>query len=179
MVFHALTFARSRGRYWKPRPEAMVFNISQGTWWMLMHCKNMFDRYYCIKTENICYILHYFLHYFVSPFHPYFAKAISADYAHSRAGEYTSRNGSKSVALVWSYWKLRKPCINSAWIALLIHSFSPVNAWLLITWDTAFYAIKLINQQTTSKECFKYLQTYLLYANPCTSLNVQHEMDVY
>ena len=25
----------------------------------------MFDRYYCIKTENICYISRYFLHYFV------------------------------------------------------------------------------------------------------------------
>ena len=24
--------------------------------------KNMFDRYYYIKTENICYILRYFLH---------------------------------------------------------------------------------------------------------------------
>ena len=24
--------------------------------------KNIFDRYYCIKTENICYISRYFLH---------------------------------------------------------------------------------------------------------------------
>ena len=36
--------------------EAAVFNTSQGTWRMLMHWKTMFDRYYCIKTENICYI---------------------------------------------------------------------------------------------------------------------------
>ena len=31
--------------------------------------KTMFDRYYCINIENICYILRYMLHYFVSPFH--------------------------------------------------------------------------------------------------------------
>ena len=43
----------------------------------LMHGKNMFDRYYCIKTENICYISRYFLRYFVSPFHQCFAKATS------------------------------------------------------------------------------------------------------
>ena len=62
--------------------------------------KNMFDRYYCIKTENICYISRYFLHYFVSPLHRCLANAISTDYARSRAGQYTSRNGSKSVAPV-------------------------------------------------------------------------------
>ena len=75
-----------------------VFNTSLGTWRMLMHSKAMFDRYYCIKTENICYISRYFLHYFVSPFHRCLSNAISMDYAHSRAGQYTSHNGSKSVA---------------------------------------------------------------------------------
>ena len=100
MVFHAFTFARSRGRCWKPRPKAAVFNTSQGTWRMLMHWKTMFDRYYCIKTENNCYILRYFLHYFVSPFHRCLANVISTDYARSRAGQYTSRNGSKFVAPV-------------------------------------------------------------------------------
>ena len=65
----------------------------------------MFDRYYCIKTENICYISCYFLHYFVTPFNDVF-NAISTDYARFRAGQYTTRNGSKSVAPVRSYWKL-------------------------------------------------------------------------
>ena len=65
--------------------------------------KSMFDRYICIKTENICYISRYFLHYFVSPFHRCLVNAISTDYARSRAGQYTSRNGSKSVAPVRSY----------------------------------------------------------------------------
>ena len=67
----------------------------------------MFDRYYCIKIENICYISCYFLHYFVSPFHQCLANAISTDYARSKSGQYTSRNDSKYVAPVRSYWKLR------------------------------------------------------------------------
>ena len=87
------------------KTEAFVFNTSQGNWRMLMHWKTMFDRYYCIKTGNICYISRYFLHYFVSPFHRCLANVISTDYACSRAGQYTSRNGSKSVAPVRSYWK--------------------------------------------------------------------------
>ena len=37
--FNALTFARSLGRCWKPRPPASVFNTSLGTWRMLMHEK--------------------------------------------------------------------------------------------------------------------------------------------
>ena len=39
MVFNALTFARSLGRCWKPRPSASVFNTFHGTWRMLMHKK--------------------------------------------------------------------------------------------------------------------------------------------
>ena len=37
--FNALTFARSFGRCWKPRPSASVFNTSHGVWRMLMHEK--------------------------------------------------------------------------------------------------------------------------------------------
>ena len=73
----------------------------------------MFDRYYCIKTENICYISRYFLHYFVSPFHRCLANVISTDYARSKAGQYTSRNGSKSVAPVRIYWKLRSRALTA------------------------------------------------------------------
>ena len=51
------------------KTEAAVFNTSLWTWRMLMHWKTMLDHYYCIKTENICYISPYFLHYFVLPFH--------------------------------------------------------------------------------------------------------------
>ena len=66
----------------------------------------MFDRYNCIKSENICYISRYFLHYFVSAFHQWLANAISSDYARSRAGHYTSRDNSNSMAPVQAYWKL-------------------------------------------------------------------------
>ena len=113
-VMHALTFVRSRGRCLKPRPKAAVFNTSLGTGQILMHWKTMLDRYYCIKTENVCYILRYFLHYFVSSFHRCLANVISTDYASSRVGQYTSRNGSKSVALVRSYWKLRSRALTAS-----------------------------------------------------------------
>ena len=69
------TEAESRGFQHLPRDLANVNAL-----------KTMFDRYYCIKTENICYISRYFLHYFVSPFHRCLANAISTDYARSRTG---------------------------------------------------------------------------------------------
>ena len=72
----------------------------------------MFDRYYCIKTENICYISRYFLH-FVSPFHRCLANAITTDYARSKAGQYTSRYRSKSVAPVQACWKLRNRALTT------------------------------------------------------------------
>ena len=125
--FSCITFARSRGRYWKPRPEAAVFNTSLGTWRMFMHWKTMFDRYCCIKTENICYISRYFLHYFVSPFHQCLANTISTDYAHSRARQYISRNGSKSGP----WYDHIESCVAD-------------NARLLITRGIAFYAIMCI-----------------------------------
>ena len=75
--------------------------------------KIMFDRYYCIKTENICYFSRYFLHYFVSPFHRCRANAISTDYARSGTGQYTSRDGSNSVAPVRAYWKLRSRALTA------------------------------------------------------------------
>ena len=37
--FNALTFGRSLGRCWKPRPPASVFSTSHGTWRMLMNEK--------------------------------------------------------------------------------------------------------------------------------------------
>ena len=112
-VFHALTFARSRGSCWKPRPSASVFNTSQGTWHMLMHWKTMFNRYYCVKTEHICYISRYFLHYFVSLFHRCRANAIATYYSCSRAGQYTSRDGSNSVVPVRAYWTLRNRALTA------------------------------------------------------------------
>ena len=99
-----------------PGPEGGVQNRGlwrMGAWRMLKHWKTMFNCYYCIKTENICFILCYFLHYFVSPFHRCLTNAISTDYARSRAGQYTSHNGSKSVAPLRSYWKLRSRALTA------------------------------------------------------------------
>ena len=95
------------------RPKAAVFNTSQGTWWMLMHWKTMFNRYYCIKIVNICYILRYILHYFVSPFHRCRANAISTHCACSKAEQYTSRDSSNSVAPVRAYWKLHSRALTA------------------------------------------------------------------
>ena len=84
-----------------------------GTWGMLMRWKTMFDCFYCIKTENICYISRYYLHYFLLPFHRCLANAISTDYARSRARQYTSHNSSRSMAPVRSYWKLRSRALTA------------------------------------------------------------------
>ena len=107
--FSCINICQVRGRCWKPWLEAAVFNTSLGSWRMWIK-KNMFDCYYCIKTENICYISRYFLHYFVSPFHWCLANAISTI---SRTKQYTSHNGSKSVAPVRSYWKLRSRALTA------------------------------------------------------------------
>ena len=88
MVFHA----EGRGFQHLPRDLANVNAVKYDVRSLLLH-----------KTENICYISRYFLHYFVSPFHRCRANAISTDYARSGAGQYTSRDGSNSVAPVRAY----------------------------------------------------------------------------
>ena len=42
--------------------------------------------------------------------------------------------------------KVQKPCTNSTLIAWLIHGFLPVETWLLIACDTAFYAIIIVKE---------------------------------
>ena len=46
--------------------------------------------------------------------------------------------------------KTAKPCINSMWIALLIHEYLPVKTWLLKTCDTAFYALIIVEDLFTN-----------------------------
>ena len=86
------TEAEGRGFQHLPRDLANVNTLKNHARSLLLH-----------KTENICYISRFFLHYFVSPFHRCLANAISTDYARSRAGQYTSRDGSNSVAPVRAY----------------------------------------------------------------------------
>ena len=94
------------------KTEAVVFNTSQGIWRMIMHWKTMFDRYYCIKTQNICYISRYFWHYFVSPFHRCLVNVIFTMLVLG-PGQYTSRDGSNSMAPVRTYWKLRSRALTA------------------------------------------------------------------
>ena len=57
--FNALTFARSLGRCWKPRPSASVFNTSHGTWRMLMHekpCLIPIVKSLDVNTEHTMYM---------------------------------------------------------------------------------------------------------------------------
>ena len=109
--FHALTFARSWERCWKPWPDsfqhlprhlANVNALKKHVWLLLLH-------------KNWKHLLHFalFLTLFCFTFHRCLANAISMDNARSRAVQYTSRNGSKSVALVWSYWKLRSHALRA------------------------------------------------------------------
>ena len=98
MAFHALTFARSRGRLKTEAEGRGSQHLPKGPGECLMHCAII-----AYKTENISYISHYFLHYFVLPFHRCRTNAISTDYARSRAGQYTSRDGSNYFAPVQAY----------------------------------------------------------------------------
>ena len=52
MIYHSLTFARSREKCLKTEGEARGFQPSQVTLRMLMNDKIMFDRYYCINLEQ-------------------------------------------------------------------------------------------------------------------------------
>ena len=52
---NALTFARSQGRFWKPRPKAEVFNNSRGTWQTLMHWKTVLDPYNNSRVRKNCF----------------------------------------------------------------------------------------------------------------------------
>ena len=55
---NTLTFARSLGRCWKPRPTASVFNISLGTWQTLMHGKPCLIPIikHCFSCINVCQV---------------------------------------------------------------------------------------------------------------------------
>ena len=136
MVFHALTFARSREKCWKPRPKGVVFNTSLGTWRMLIHRSLLLHK-------NWNHLLHFAL--FLALFCFAFSLTSRVCNFHGLCSFY-----GRALHISWrqlfcgpgtSILEVALPCINIAWIALLIHGFSPVNARLLITCGTAFYAI--------------------------------------
>ena len=65
--------------------------------------------------KNEKHLLHFalFLALFCFPFSRCRTNAISTDYARSRAGQYTSRDGSNFVAPVRVYWKLRSRALTA------------------------------------------------------------------
>ena len=110
--------------------------------------KSMFDRYYCSKSLEK--LLQEVL--FTSTYNGA-EKHVTCERFENDA----SRTKTNDIATVHftdddvSFYygpgmfirKTAKPCINSAWIALLIHGFVLVKTLLLIACDTAFYAIIL------------------------------------
>ena len=103
--------------------------------------KNHVRSLFCMKIEIICYISRYFLHYILFRLFTDVSRTISTEYARSRAGHLHISWRQQFCGPGTDILKVAQPCINSAWIALLIHGFLPVNARLLITCGTAFYAI--------------------------------------
>ena len=85
------TEAEGRGFQHLPRDLANVNALKKHVRSLLLH-------------ENLKYLLHFaLLHYFVSSFHRCRVNTISMDYLHSGVGQYTSRDGSNSVAPVRVY----------------------------------------------------------------------------
>ena len=97
------TEAEARSFQHLPRDLANVNALKNHVWSLLLH-KNW---------KHLIDIALFLLHYFVSPFHQCCANAISTDYALSRAGQYTSHDGSNFVALGRTYWKLRRRALTA------------------------------------------------------------------
>ena len=97
------TEAEGRGFQHLPRDLANVNALKNHVRSLLLH-KNW---------KHLLHIALCLLHYFVSPFHRCRANANSTDYAPSRTGQYTSRDGSNFVAPVWVYLKLRSRALTA------------------------------------------------------------------
>ena len=134
----------------------------------VVYQKTMFDRYYWIKS--FCHLKIWnnawkssFLYYFNGV--QKHEGSIGFDKACSRAKTciiLSSLNYVQVCALCWYsqfLWrprmricKVQKPCINSTWIAWLIHGFLPVKTWLLIACNMAFYAIIFIYNEIVPQD---------------------------
>ena len=100
----------------------------------------MFDRFYCIKTENICYFLCYFLHYFVSPFHDVVRTLFPRTILVLGQGS----THLVMAAILWPLYEHIESCVavHLQHMNCLVNTWiSSVNAQLLIMCDTTFYAI--------------------------------------
>ena len=159
MIFYALIFAGPWGRCWNLSLKGKGFDTSQGAKQMLVYKKSMFDRCYCIKTFCCLKTSEKSFEKFFFPVPTMGRKSMlpvnvlkmllpgqrltsSWDHeitfvtVHVTNDDVSFCDGPGMINL-----KTAKPCINSMWIALLIHGFVQVKTWLLTACDTAFYAI--------------------------------------
>ena len=155
MIFHSLTFTRSRGRCWKPRAKPEFFDTSWGTLRTLMNDKIMFARYYCINSTNTTQ-----METIIAQFYLF---ALTCNCLLTRTCFLYLCSIRAVVRFSWlfvltwrlstcSAWrpgttvnKVTKPGINSTWIALLINGFLSVKTWLLNTCGINIYAIIVYN----------------------------------
>ena len=134
MIFYALTSAGPPPREicWNPSLslKGEGFNTSRGAQQMLMYQKSMFDRYYCSK------------HFFRSKTSGKLLQKGLLTCTYNGAEKLVTCEGfqGKVIATMHStdddvsfyggpgmlIRKTAKPCINSTWIAVLIHGFVPV-----------------------------------------------------
>ena len=96
------TEAEGRGFQHLPRDLANVNALKNHVRSLLLH-------------KNWKHLLHFalFLAVFCFAFSRCLANEITTDYAYSSAWQYASRNGSKSVAPVRAYWKLRSHALTA------------------------------------------------------------------
>ena len=158
MVFHALTFPRSRGRCRRPRfltlPEgqANVNTLEKHVWSLLLHKTNCDTWKFEIFEENEPINL-YFLGIkacrngtltacvLEMPLPgqiptPCWRHVFTFATVHATDANVTFYDGPGMHTV-----KAAKQVYNSMWIALLKHGFVLVKTWLLIACGTGFYAI--------------------------------------
>ena len=112
--------------------------------------KSMFDRYYCINIFFCSKALEKLLQkvLFTCTYNGA-EKHVTCEHSENAASRaktnvittvhFTDDDVSFNDGPGMLICKTAKPCINSAWIALLIHGFVPVKTWLLTAWDTALF----------------------------------------
>ena len=165
MIFYELTSAGPRGRCWNPSLKGQCFNTSRGAQQMFMY-----QRKTCliaIIAQNVvlfCFVFFVLFFLFRSKTLQKLLQKVLFICIYSGAKKHVTcerfenaASRAKTNIIATEHFtaddvnfydgpgilihKTAKPCINSPWIALLIHSFVPVKTWLLIACDTAFYAI--------------------------------------
>ena len=157
MIFYALTSAGPRGSCGNASLKGEGFNTTRGAQQMLMYQNSMSDCYYCIK--------HFFR---LKTLEKLLQKVLfTCTYNGQKSmlpwnvlkmllpGQRLTSLLLNTLLMMTSVFmtapecfnirKTANPCINSMWIALLIHGLVLVKTWLLIACDTAFYGIIFIS----------------------------------